>query len=513
MKHQIVRRSSRIVLPILVYLTISACSEQVVMPINQFATETLDTVNAQGFFVEGLGEVFVNQDRFRATENGIEVFGTIFTESESGLISLSSGDFVLGQEVDGVYQSLEGYGLSQLPEVSFFEDFEALVNPASYISFRSGAEIKLDDPDAPLQDDISYLAISPDALLDAAPTFEVGKSRLTMGAFYIDPTDPSVYLNGAVEGPISIENAGVGLSANGRLVFEPYEYSDELVSIMNVPLSNVEGNIFIKGDIPIPQYSILVSGEAIVGFVLNENGAADFFENGLEGAEFRMGVNGSVFLTNAALDYMPNDVELELGRSTVILNTEQEGQNYIQAAGEMNTGDLAGKLLAGIDNSGFFSNVSFPGSTLEAYAYLGDDLENSQFYISNTIGVNIPGIGEQELAKALLEITSEYVRAEGRMQIPGLVSASLGGRFFYDGQFSLTGNVSAGVDLEVAKLELELDVVVDNDGFGIEVSAAACVLDDGSCVSVSASVEVDWDTGKTRVCADVPGFGNQCVTL
>ena len=153
------------------------------MPINQFATETLDTTNAQSFFVEGLGEVFVNTDRFRATENGIEVFGTIFTESESGLISLSSGDFVLGQEVDGVYQSLEGYGLSQLPEVSFFEDFEELVNPASYVSFKSGAEIKLDDPDAPLQDDISYLAISPDALLDAAPTFEVGKSTLTMGAF------------------------------------------------------------------------------------------------------------------------------------------------------------------------------------------------------------------------------------------------------------------------------------------------------------------------------------------
>ncbi len=426
------------------FLLLGSCSEQVVNPVNQFAEETLDASNAQSFTVEGLGEIFVNADRFRETADGIEIFGTIFTDSESGLISMASGDFKLIGGAGGIYQSLEGYGLSKLPEVSFFEEFIELANPASYISFKSGAEIKLMDPEAPLLDDISYLAISPDELLDTAPSYEIGESTISMGAFYMDPSDPSIYLTGSIDGPVTIDNAGLGLSANGKLLFEPYEYSDELVSIMNVPFSTIQGNIFIKGEIPIPKYSIKVVGDAIVGFVLNENGPKEFFEEGLEGAEFRMGVNGSVFLTNKVLDYMPGDVELELGRSTVILNAEEDGQNYIQAAGQMNTGDLATKLLAGIDNTGFLENVSFPGSTLEAYAYIGDDLENSQFFISNTVGVSIPGIGEQELAKALLEITSQYVRAEGKMRIPGIAEAKLGGQFFYDGQFLLEGEASCG---------------------------------------------------------------------
>lgn len=503
--------TNSLVAPIIVLLIIG-CSEQEIVPINQFAPQTLDTLNAQRFEVEGLGEVLVNQGNFRETEQGIEIFGTIFTASESGIIDLSSGEFILGDEVDGVYQTLEGYGITDLPDVEFFEGFSTLVNPGSYVSYKLGSEIKLNDPEAPLQDDISYLAISPDAILESSPSFEVGDATISMGNFYIDPKDPSVYFNGEIDGAFKIENAGLGLSANGKLVFTPYDYSDELEAIMNVPLSNVEGNIYIKGEIPIPQYSIKVVGDAIVDLVLNENGPDDFFNNGLDGAEFRMGVNGSVFLDNQALDYMPGDVELELGRSTLILNTEQEGQNYVQVAGQMNTGDLAGKLLAGLDPTGFLDNVSFPGSTLEAYAYLGDDIENAQFFISNTIGVNIPGIGEQELAKALLEINSQYVFAGGRMQVPGIAQVSLAGQFFYDGAFLLEGEASFGVDFEVAKVDLVLGLVVDNDGFKVQVMAAFCTIGD-SCTSISASVELNWDTGKMRVCADIPGFGNQCATI
>lgn len=512
MKFNCVNSIGNYLYPITIFLFFCSCAEQEVVPINQFATESFDSTTAQVFLVEGLGEVFVNQDRFRYTEEGVEILGTVFTASESGMISLSSGDFVLGEEVDGIYQSLEGYGLPQLPDVSFFKDFESIVNPGAFISFRTGAEIKQDDPQAPLQDEISYLAISPDAVLDTLPTFEIGNSTLSMGAFYIDPSDPSVYLNGSIEGPLPLENAGVGLSANSKLIFQPYEYSEDLESIMLVPLEEVAGNIFIKGEIPIPQYSILLVGEATVGLELNENGPRAFFEDGIEAAEFRMGMNGSVFLTNQALEYMPSDVELELGRSTVILNTEQAGQNYLQAAGEMSTGDLAGKLLAGIDNTGFFDNVRFPGSTVEAYAYIGDDLDNSQFYISNSIQVEIPGLGEQELARAILEITSDYVRAEGRLEIPGALKVKLKGQFDYDGEFFLSGDANFNLDVEVARLEVKLSVSVGNvDGFKADVRVRACI--EGECSGVSASVDVNWNTGKTKVCANVPGYGQKCAHI
>lgn len=502
---------SRAAIVPLLFVAIS-CAEQDINPVNIYETETLDAASAQQFMVEGLGEIYVNQGKFIETATGIDIKGSIFTNSESGLIPISAGEFSLSNPVDGIYSNLEGYGISGLPDVGIFEEFESVINPGSYISLKTGAAIKQDEPDVPLQDDRTYLVISPDNVLDKVPSFEVGNSSISMGGFFLDPYDPSVYLQGEISGAVNIENASVGLSANGLLLFEPYEYSDELESIMIRPLQSLNGNIFISGEVPLPEYQVKIVGEVLVGFVLNENGTKDFFERGLEGAEFRMGANGKVLVDNTLLNYMPADVELELGRSTLIVNTESGGENFLQIAGQVNTGDLAGKILADLDPTGFLENVSFPGSVLEGYLYVTDDLDSTQFYISHTIAMDVPGIGEQELAKALLEITAQKIRAEGRMGVPGLAEVKLGGEFFYDGQFSLEGEAGLEVDLKVASLELVLGVLVDNNGFSIVIMGAVCVIDT-ECVKVEASVEIDWDTGEMRVCADVPGFGNRCATI
>ena len=505
-----VRLNKAFAIPLLFLML--ACAEQEIVPVNIYETEVLDSTSAQKFNIEGLGEIYVNQGKFVETTTGFDIKGSIFTNSESGLIPISAGEFSLSNPVDGVYSTLEGYGISGLPEVGIFEEFESVINPGSYISVQTGASIKLDQPDVPLKDDRSYLVVSPDNVLDKVPTLRIGGSEITMGGFYMDPYDPLVYLQGEISGAVTIENASIGLSANGLLQFEPYAYSEDLESIMIRPLQSLNGNIFISGEVPLPAYQVKIVGEVLVGFVLNENGTKDFFERGLEGAEFRMGANGKVLVDNTLLNYMPADVELELGRSTLIANTEQGGENFLQIAGEMNTGDLAGKVLADLDPTGFFENVSFPGSVLEGYLYVSDNLDSTQFYVSQTIGLNVPSIGEQELAKALLEITAEKVRAEGRMGVPGIAQVKLGGEFFYNGQFSLEGEAGLKVDLEVASLELVLGVLVDNDGFSIVIMGAVCVIDT-ECVKVEASVDINWDTGEMKVCADVPGFGNRCATL
>lgn len=502
---------TRTVSVLIIFLTL-ACAEQEIVPVNIYETEVIDTTSARKFNVEGLGEIYVNQGRFTSTTAGINIKGSIFTNSESGLIPISSGDFLLSDPVDGIYSSLEGYGISGLPDVGIFEEFESLINPGSYISLQTGVMIKADEPNAPLQDDRTYLVISSDNVLDQLPAFKVGGSEISMGSFYLDPYDPSVFLQGEIKGAVTIENAAMGLSANGLLEFEPYEYSEDLQSVMIRPLESLNGNIFISGEVPLPEYQVKIVGEVLVGFVLNENGTRDFFERGLEGAEFRMGANGKVLVDNTLLNYMPADVELELGRSTLITSTEQGGETFLQIAGEVNTGDLAGKILTDLDPSGFLENVKFPGSVLEGYLYVSDNLDSTQFYLSNTLSLSVPGIGEQELAKAILEITAQKVRAEGRMGVPGIAEVRVAGEFFYDGQFSLEGEAGLKVDLEVASLELTLGVLVDNNGFSIVVMGAVCIIDT-ECVKAEASVEIDWDKGEMKICADVPGFGNRCVTL
>lgn len=489
-----------------------ACQEQEIIPINVYETEVLDTTSARSFNVEGLGQIFVNEGRFISNGNGFDIKGSIFTNSESGLIPITSGEFSLTDPIDGIYSSLEGYGISGLPEVGIFNDFESLINPGTYISLQTGLMIKAEQPDVPLQDDRSYLVVSADNVLDQLPTYKISGSEIKMGSFFLDPYDPSIFLQGEISGAVTIENASVGLSANGLLLFEPYSYSEDLESIMIRPLESLNGNIFISGEVPLPEYQVKIVGEALVGFVLNENGTKDFFERGLEGAEYRMGANGKVLVDNTLLNYMPSDVELELGRSTLILNTEQGGENFLQIAGEVNTGDLAGKILADLDPSGFLENVEFPGSILEGYLYVSDNLDSTQFYLSNTLALNVPGIGQQELAKAILEISAEKIRAEGRMRVPGIAQVKIGGEFFYNGQFSLEGEAELGVDLEVASLELTLGVMVNNDGFSLVIMGAVCVIDT-ECVKVEASVEIDWEKGETKICADVPGFGNRCTTL
>lgn len=490
-----------------------ACQEQEVNPINIYAEETLDTASAERFQLEGLGEILVNQGRYQETEDGLKILGSIYTASESGdLLSIGQGEFLLANAVDGVYSDLSGYGLGSLPDVEMFNQFESLIDLGSYFSYQSGSEIKTMFPDVPLQDETRYISVSPQQLQSAVPAFSVGSGSMSFEAFFLDPKDPAVYFQGDIDGgSFKVKNAGLGLSANGKLLFEPYEYSEDLNEIMVRPLEPMNGNIYVQGEIPIEKYQIKIIGEMLVGFVLNENGPEAFFEHGIEGGEFRLGANGKVIVNNTLLEYLPNDVELELAQSTLIFNTE-ESETYLQVAGQMQTGDIASKLLGDLDAVAFLDQVEFYNAIVEGYLYVSDDIDDIHFYISNTYRIKIPGIGEQELAKGYLEITSEFARAGGRLSVPGVGGVEVLGQFFYDGQFLLEGSISVDIDIEVAKLELELGVVVTNNGLELVVLAAACVIGD-NCVEVGATVEADWNTGKLKVCANVPGFGNQCATL
>lgn len=497
----------------LVFL-LSACAEQEIRPTDIFEEEELTTETARAFELDGLGTVYINEDRVQETLDGIDIKGTVFTDSENGLIPISSGDFTLSGLENGVYRTFEGYGLNKIPKTGIFQDFEDLISPGAYYSYQSGLQIKQTFPDAPVQDDIFYFNLQLESVFASSPQLQVKNTSFGFNQLFFDPRDPSIYFEGNMEvnGKAAIENLGMGLSANGLLEFTPYAYSDELTEIMIRPMEPVSGNFYIKGEIPLEQYQIKIVGDAIVGVVLNSNGTTNFFENGLAGGEFRMGVNGAVFLNNSALDYVPADVEIELGRSTVIVNLEQEGEYYFQVAGQMESGDLIRGVFENIGAEAIADYLVFTNSLFEVYAFIGNDPTETQFYLSNTISMDFPGIGNQELAKAILEITHQYVYAAGQMKIPGVGAVGLSGNFEFDGDFELKGEVYVELDAEVAKFQLDLEVIATNSGVAIEVVSAVCVLED-ECVHVGVSLDVDWENDSFTVCGDVPAIGEVCATL
>ncbi|MEP2509400.1 MAG: hypothetical protein ABJH72_08575, partial [Reichenbachiella sp.] len=320
---------NRIVISIFSLLLIS-CSKQEVDPINIFEEETLDSSMAASYELEGIGTVYANANRVEETENEVQIKGSVFTYNDMGeLVPISSGDFVLSEKEGDTFTSFDGYGLGSIPKIGVLEELQLAIDPGSYYSYATGADIKTLNESAPLQDNRYYFDINVEDNFAAKKLLSIGGSTFTFERLYLDANDPSIFFQGDAKFSenIEIKDLGIGLSANGLLEFKPYEYSPELTSQIVRPMDTMHGNIYLTGLIPIKKYSIEIYGEAIIGFVLNDNGFKEFFEDGFENASYSMGVNGKVFINNDLLNFLPSE-PIEIGKATLILNLE-EGNIYL----------------------------------------------------------------------------------------------------------------------------------------------------------------------------------------
>ena len=488
----------------------NSCKEEAIST-DVFAIEEPDTENLTSVNIEGMGELFVNSDRIQVADGIAEVKGTFFSEIDGAFIPVTSGDFTLsGISSDEAYEELIGYGIATVPEIGVFQEIVTDFTSGANFSLQRGSLIRSDDPLAPLQDDLNYFSITLDEALGEKLQFTVKSSSFTPEVLYMDPHDPMIYFRGDIGTPgLRVEDASIGLSARGNLKFTPFTYSDDLMQIMKVPLPSLDGNIFVGGLIPIPKYSIEVYGEALIGFTLNEYGFTEFFEGGFEGSSYRMGINGSVRLTDDFIAYLP---ETEVGRATVVVELEEAGNNYIQVAGESQIPDdflvsLLQKLGGGILTSSF----SMPSQTVEAYFYIGDDLDNSQFFIRTALTMIIPGIGPQELVEAMFGVDAEHIFLGANMGIPGLAEVYISGDVYYNGNFRLVGGTSLTVDVEVASVSVGFDVVVTQNGFEITAFGTGEIA--GQSFTVEVDVRLNWQTGEMELCMDIPGIGNTCATF
>lgn len=494
-----------------IVLLFNSCKEEV-LTTDIFEIEEADPANMTSLEVSGLGEIYVNSDRVNINEGIAQIKGTLFSKVDDEFVAITSGDFSLaGLSGSESYEDLTGYGLATVPDIGVFSDILTDVTSGANFFMQDGASIRENDELAPLDENLNYLGITLDESLGEKLQFTIKNSTFQPKAFYMDPNDPMIYFRGDVGTPkFQIIDAALGLSARSQLVFTPYEYSEEMSAIMKTPLPSLNGNIFIGGLIPIPQYNIEVYGEALVGFTANENGFNDFFENGFEGAAFRMGVNGTVLLSEGFISYLPS---MEVGRATVVAELEEAGNNYIQVAGEVQMqADFLGELLNNLDGGVLTSQFSMPVQTVEAYFYVGDNLDNSQFFIRSSMSMIIPGIGEQDLVDAMFGVDAEHIFIGADMGVPGIAEIYVSGDVYYDGTFTIIGGTSMNIDVEVASVSVLFQVTITQDGFVITAKASGEIAEVGFTVGVD--IRLDWETGDMELCMDLPDpIGNTCVGL
>ena len=500
----------RLIFSLLTLILYNSCKEEVITH-DIFEIEEANPENMHILEIDNLGKVYVNNDRVSVLDDHAQIKGTIFSLVDDEFVPITSGDFSLTRSSTDVYDELYGYGLATLPEIGVFSDILKEYSSGANFMMKSGAEIREQDPLAPLNSNQNYLGIQLDESIGEQLRFTIGNTSFQPKSLYMEPNDPMIYFKGDIgTSPFQIMDASLGLSARGELLFTPFSYSNELSSVMKTPLQSINGNIYVGGLVPIPKYHIEVFGEALIGFTANENGFNAFFENGFEGSSYRMGVNGAVTLTQDFISFLPR---MEVGRATVIVELEEEGNNYIQVAGEVQIQNgFLGELLTNVGGGTLMSQFSMPEQTIESYFYVGDNPNNSQFFIRSSLSMTIPGIGEQDLINALFGVDSEHVYIGADMRIPGLAEVYVNGDVYYDGQFYISGGTSLELDVEVAKVSVSFDVLITHNGFEITAQASGEITGIGFTVEVG--IIMNWETGDMELCMDLPSpVGNTCIGL
>lgn len=498
---------------LLLFLIIQSCKDRDFQPIDIFEEEELPTDDNGDILldstIQSLGvlcndvQLFANKERVYETENGLQVKGTLFAQTEEGLTSISSGDFSIAHSASGEFTSLSGFGSMLMPKVGFFKDnflFSDLFG--ANLSYGSGEVFRDLNPEFPLVDQDCYFRFNIDPTADFLPgkiggPVMIGNTLLNFKDMFVQPNTPAVLFHGdiyqfdkdakpealpadagkfkkfkAKAGTLapkwSVSNAYIGIAARAHFPFRPYEYSEELNEIVGgTNFEEFQGHLFIKGTVPLKKYPIDVTGEAVVENSFSTLGALDLFENGFDEAAYRIGMNGKVEFGHALLDILPLDLRVQLGEATVQANFDQ-GESFLRMAGEYDSGRLYEEIL-GPEIVKILPLQTFSG---QMYLNIGTDLSEWELYLKNQLEINIPTIGKQPLQQAVIHINNQRIFLSGTTTLPfGIGEVKIEGELQRDGQFLLKGIANAGVDFgKGIELGSALDIEISNEGLFINGS-------------------------------------------
>lgn len=232
----------------------------------------------------------------KALANGFSVAGDLTLQTPLGPMTLANGSLVLEwapDHNDGI-KPLRGDVDVSFPKLGALSDF---VDPPVHASIGEDLGAKITATDLPINADRPYLFFDVGAGFSAAAgpiSFAAPGGKA--GRLYIDPTDPSVYVDGNLFGLGDIgqfSDMGVGLWARGLIPFTP-------VSTWGIEtkVGNLKGHVYAKGTYTLARYPISIDGELFANVDPDGDGRSIF--NG-QSSEYEMGANGTL---NISADFL-----------------------------------------------------------------------------------------------------------------------------------------------------------------------------------------------------------------
>ena len=312
-----------------------SCSKEEVEPIDIFENEELTTpVDLKLGNDAGLDKLFVNSERIIETSSGYHIKGTIFSQSVSGIIPVTSGDFTFNTDPSSPSAKgfagldFKGYGTAPFPSEGLFSISEIDEIPGSEVYYNTGKifkeESKLTINHLPLIDDRYYFRYRLDKS-GKGKEYRMKKITIKLKEYYLDGRDPAALFTGDIYSQsttgikkLIVEQGIAGISANELWNFEPYSFSQNLETIVGgTGFEKMNGGITLSGIIPIKKYPLKILGQAVINTSFSKNGPLDFFERGFEDASFRIGVNGQLFFTNELVTFLTGVDTVSLGKATL----------------------------------------------------------------------------------------------------------------------------------------------------------------------------------------------------
>lgn len=445
-------------LAILIILLNYSCDREPVNPVDIFATEEL--TNPFGLDLggdEGLDKLMVNADRIEETPSGFHIKGTIFSESFSGIIPVTSGDFFIDTDVSAssIKKGLggidfRGYGTAEFPSVGLFSSIDEMEIPGSETWYNKGKIFKLEkgNETLPLLDEKYYFRHQIDKA-GKGKEYRMKKITVKLREYFLNALDPStlfvgdVYTEKAGTKRLIVENGAVGVSANELWEFNPYKYSQTLEEVTGgTGFEKMNGGISLSGIIPVKKYPLKILGQSVINTSFSQQGKSDFFDRGFDDASFRIGVNGKLYFTNELVTFLTGTDTVSLGKAT--LQAEFSDNDFsIRLAGEYSD-DVLERFL------GKTMMSYIPYNAREGVMYMKGSGNPDDFivYVEEKISLNIPGLGVAPLANSVFKVTKSEVALSGTLLLPyGIGNVKVTGIVQRDGSFKLTGLTNCNVDL------------------------------------------------------------------
>lgn len=441
---------------------ISNCKKEELAPVNIFETQEL-AEDAHGIILNGFPNadaVYFNEGTYEETENGYHVKGTLFAKNEEsklkhgistaeGALAVAGGEFDIDfDKGTGTVTVFAGKGAPFLPNDGIFGYIKNDLIPSVDFMYETGKKIK-EQPGKntlPLQDDICYYGFESNNYDKWDASIPIGAINILPKALYLDPSDPMFYAQADVgTEKFTLEDARVGVSANGLLNFTPYELNPEMEEICGgFAFEPFNGHLLIGAKVPLDdlfKIPAAVDGEIVIktGETGNE---MDYFNN-LDEANFEIGVNGKVILTHEALSFLPAGVEFVLGRA-ILQYKHGTDDDFMAIAGQIETERDFNFILDYIPDP---VKDLFPlEEAFEAYSNSQEDHKGVyleirsatdwKFFFETKSGMKLPGLTLNE-NQVILGVSPSGVSFMAKNDaLPfGLASAKFIGEIDFDGHF------------------------------------------------------------------------------